>query len=97
VQEHAQAVARLGKVSSTRSLEAGKGIPLEEVSAAISCQMGNQILLAPEAEQDLDEIVAYIAKENPAAAEKFGIHLTAARFSGESLRSGHFAGRERTL
>jgi len=37
--------------------------------------MGNQIILAPEAEEDLDEIVAYIAKENPAAAEKFGIHL----------------------
>jgi toxin ParE1/3/4 len=37
--------------------------------------MGNQIILAPEAEQDLDEIVAYIAKDNPAAAEKFGIHL----------------------
>jgi plasmid stabilization system protein ParE len=37
--------------------------------------MGNQIILAPEAEQDLDEIVAYIAKDNPAAAEKFGIRL----------------------
>ena len=37
--------------------------------------MGNQIILAPEAEQDLNEIVAYIAKDNPAAAEKFGIHL----------------------
>lgn len=37
--------------------------------------MGNQIILAPEAEQDLDEIVAYIAKDNPAAAEKYGIHL----------------------
>jgi toxin ParE1/3/4 len=37
--------------------------------------MGNQIILAPEAERDLDEIVAYIAKDNPAAAEKFGIRL----------------------
>jgi toxin ParE1/3/4 len=37
--------------------------------------MGNQIILAPEAEQDLDEIVGYIAKDNPAAAEKFGIRL----------------------
>jgi len=37
--------------------------------------MGSQIILAPEAEQDLDEIVSYIAKDNPAAAEKFGIHL----------------------
>ena len=37
--------------------------------------MGNQIIPAPEAEQDLDEIVAYIAKDNPASAEKFGIHL----------------------
>jgi toxin ParE1/3/4 len=37
--------------------------------------MGNQIILAPEAEQDLDEIVAYIAKDNPTAAEKFGIRL----------------------
>ena len=37
--------------------------------------MGNQIILSPEAEQDLDEIVARIAKDNPAAAEKFGIRL----------------------
>jgi toxin ParE1/3/4 len=37
--------------------------------------MGNQIVLSPEAEQDLNEIVAYIARDNPAAAEKFGIRL----------------------
>jgi len=37
--------------------------------------MGNQIILSPETEQDLDEIVAHIAKDNPAAAEKFGIRL----------------------
>lgn len=37
--------------------------------------MGNQIILAPEAEQDLEEIVAYIARDNPAAAEEFGIRL----------------------
>jgi plasmid stabilization system protein ParE len=37
--------------------------------------MGNQIILAPEAEQDLNEIVAYIAKDNPTTAEKFGIRL----------------------
>jgi plasmid stabilization system protein ParE len=37
--------------------------------------MGNQIILAPEAEQDLEEIVAYIARDNPAAAEAFGIRL----------------------
>ena len=29
--------------------------------------------LALEAERDLDEIVAHIAKDSPAAAEKFGI------------------------
>jgi hypothetical protein len=38
-------------------------------ASAIPCQMGNQIVLAPEAEQDLNEIVAYIARDNPAAAE----------------------------
>lgn len=27
--------------------------------------MGNQIVLAPEAEQDRNEVVAYIAKDNP--------------------------------
>ena len=37
--------------------------------------MGNQIVLSPEAEQDLNEIVSYIATDNRAAAEKFGIRL----------------------
>jgi toxin ParE1/3/4 len=37
--------------------------------------MGNQIVLAPEAEEDLNQIVAYIAKDNPAAAETFGVRL----------------------
>ena len=37
--------------------------------------MGNQIILAPEAEQDLHKDVAYIARDNPTAAERFGIPL----------------------
>jgi len=35
------------------------------------------VIYAPEAERDLDEITAYIAKDNPKAAEQFGYRLIA--------------------
>jgi toxin ParE1/3/4 len=35
------------------------------------------VIYAPEAEHDLDEITAYIAKDNPKAAEQFGYRLIA--------------------
>jgi plasmid stabilization system protein ParE len=37
--------------------------------------MGCKIIFAPQAIERLEEIVRYIAKDNPAAAEKFGLHL----------------------
>ena len=39
--------------------------------------MGYQVIFAPEAERDLDEIIAYIAEANPEAALKFGAELAA--------------------
>jgi ParE toxin of type II toxin-antitoxin system, parDE len=35
------------------------------------------VIYAPEAERDLDRITAYIAKDNPKAAEQFGYRLIA--------------------
>ncbi|MBV9489785.1 MAG: type II toxin-antitoxin system RelE/ParE family toxin [Verrucomicrobia bacterium] len=35
--------------------------------------MAFQVILSPTAENDLEGIVAYIAVENPAAAERFGL------------------------
>jgi plasmid stabilization system protein ParE len=35
------------------------------------------VIYAPEAERDLDGITAYIAKDNPKAAEQFGYRLIA--------------------
>ncbi len=37
--------------------------------------MGYQIIFAPQAIERLEEIVRYIARDNPIAAEKFGLHL----------------------
>ncbi len=37
--------------------------------------MGFQIIFAPQALERSEEIVRYIAKDNPAAAEKFGLRL----------------------
>jgi plasmid stabilization system protein ParE len=37
--------------------------------------MGFKIIFAPQAVERLEEIVRYIAKDNPQAAEKFGLHL----------------------
>jgi len=37
--------------------------------------MGFKVIFAPQAIERLEEIVRYIAQENPAAAETFGIHL----------------------
>ncbi len=37
--------------------------------------MGFKVIFAPQAIEQLDEIVRYIAKDNPTAAEKFGIRL----------------------
>jgi plasmid stabilization system protein ParE len=39
--------------------------------------MGYQVIFAPEAERDLNEIIAYIAQANPEAALKFGAELAA--------------------
>ncbi len=35
------------------------------------------VIYAPEAERDLDAITAYIAQDNPKAAEQFGYRLIA--------------------
>jgi toxin ParE1/3/4 len=37
--------------------------------------MGFKVVFAPQASERLKEIVRYIAKDNPAAAEKFGLRL----------------------
>jgi len=37
--------------------------------------MGYQVIFAPQAIERLEEIVRYIAQNNPRAAEKFGLHL----------------------
>ncbi len=37
--------------------------------------MGYKVIFAPQAIERLEEIVRYIAQENPSAAEKFGLHL----------------------
>jgi toxin ParE1/3/4 len=37
--------------------------------------MGYKIIFAPQAVEQLEEIVRYIARDNPNAAEKFGLHL----------------------
>jgi toxin ParE1/3/4 len=37
--------------------------------------MGFKIVFAPQAIERLEEIVRYIAKDNPTAAEKFGMYL----------------------
>jgi len=37
--------------------------------------MGYKVVLAPQAIERLEEIVRYIARDNPAAAEKFGLRL----------------------
>jgi len=37
--------------------------------------MGFKIIFAPHAVERLEEIVRYIAKDNPSAAEKFGFRL----------------------
>jgi toxin ParE1/3/4 len=39
--------------------------------------MGYQVIFAPEAERDLNEIIAYIAQANPEAALKFAARLAA--------------------
>ena len=47
--------------------------------------MGYQVIFAPEAERDLDEIIAYIAQDNPEAARRFGSELAAQARSLASL------------
>jgi plasmid stabilization system protein ParE len=37
--------------------------------------MGFKIVFAPQALERLEEIVRYIARDHPTAAEKFGLHL----------------------
>jgi len=37
--------------------------------------MGFKVIFAPQAIERLEEIVRYIAKDNPTAAEKFGLRL----------------------
>ena len=47
--------------------------------------MGYQVIFAPEAERDLDEIIAYIAQDNLEAARRFGAELAAQARSLASL------------
>jgi len=47
--------------------------------------MGYQVIFAPEAERDLDEIIAYIAQDSPEAARRFGAELAAQARSLASL------------
>ena len=37
--------------------------------------MAYQVILSPTAENDLDGIVAYVARDNAAAAERLGLEL----------------------
>ena len=37
--------------------------------------MGYKVIFAPQAIERLEEIVRYIAQDNPSLAEKFGLHL----------------------
>jgi toxin ParE1/3/4 len=43
--------------------------------------MGYQVVLSPAAEADLDEILTYIAGDNPEAAAKFGTAIIRLAFS----------------
>ena len=43
--------------------------------------MGYQVVLSPAAEADLDEILTYIAQDNPEAAAKFGTAIIRLAFS----------------
>lgn len=43
--------------------------------------MAYQVILSPTAENDLNEIIAYIAHDNPVAAERFALELLDAAFA----------------
>ena len=43
--------------------------------------MGWRVALNEQAEFDLEQVVAFLAKKNPAAAERFGLNLIATIFS----------------
>lgn len=47
--------------------------------------MAYQVVLSPTAEDDLNDIAAYIAHDNPAAAERFGLELLDAAFTLQDL------------
>ena len=47
--------------------------------------MGWQVALTEEADADLGEVVAFLAKKSPAAAERIGLELVALIFSLDQL------------
>jgi plasmid stabilization system protein ParE len=49
--------------------------------------MGWQVALTDEAEADLEAVVAFIARKNPAAAERIGLELVALIFALDQLPS----------
>jgi plasmid stabilization system protein ParE len=57
--------------------------------------MAYQVILSPTAESDLDGIVAYVARDNAAAAERLGLELLDAAQLMKTL--GHCNGSVRTF
>jgi plasmid stabilization system protein ParE len=44
-----------------------------------------RVALSPEAERDLERVTAFLARQNPAAAERIGLELVAVIFSLDEL------------
>ena len=60
--------------------------------------MAYQVILSPTAENDLDGIVAYVARDNAAAGERFGLELLDAALAlAELPRRGRLFRRNRGI